>query len=276
MPPADPTPTFKRPLPWLGLGLALAIALVALGYRLPGSGFAAYTAPDGTFHPGKTAWDWLDLLIIPLVVAVAGFWLDRLQQRYTERTAQARREVDLLIAAQRQSEQVFQQYLEAMTGLIASHWLAREGSDPAIAVIARLRTLSSLSALDTALDLYDLGENRRRKGYILRFLYEAGLIQGELPKIVLETADFSHAELFNFGLQGAHLRGVNLEEAQLVGADLRQADLSGAYLAGANLKSASLKGASFSGAVLDRADLTGTGIEPEQLNAAASRQGILL
>src|SRR5437660_42503 len=69
--------------------IAIAIILILIGYLFDWTGFNGYNqitiahtisgTNAGTVvrtevsQPGKTLWDWLQLLIIPLVLAVAGY-----------------------------------------------------------------------------------------------------------------------------------------------------------------------------------------------------------
>ena len=39
-------------------------------------------------QPVKTLWDWMQLLIIPLVLAIGGFWLNKVQKSREERTTE--------------------------------------------------------------------------------------------------------------------------------------------------------------------------------------------
>src|SRR6185436_681231 len=55
----------------------------------------------------KTLWDWMELLIIPLILAVGAFFLNR-SERKTERE----------IAKDRQQEQALQSYFDQMTELL--------------------------------------------------------------------------------------------------------------------------------------------------------------
>jgi uncharacterized protein YjbI with pentapeptide repeats len=54
-----------------------------------------------------------------------------------------------------------------------------------------------------------------RKGSVLRFLYESGLIARNHP-----TLDLSGADLSGANLHGGRLKGANLMRANLSGADL--------------------------------------------------------
>ena len=132
-----------------------------------------------------------------------------------------------------------QTYLDRTSALLRSEW-RESGRGFLEANIIRAQTLTVLRQLD--------GE---RKGLLLRFLYESGLIgkwtgegepQGAL--VDLSKADLSGANLVDAFLSGSDLGGSNLE-----GANLRRADLEGAILEGANLTDANLTGAIWSNTI---------------------------
>ncbi len=76
--------------------LVVVIALIIIGYWFNWTGFNGYNKVStvrtirgtsaGTvtrteeYQPGKTFWDWLQLLIIPAVLAGGGFWLNQIQK----------------------------------------------------------------------------------------------------------------------------------------------------------------------------------------------------
>lgn len=63
----------------------------------------------------KTLWDWMELLIIPLVLAIGAFFLNR-SERATEReTTNKRAELEREIAKDRQQEAALQAYLDRMS-----------------------------------------------------------------------------------------------------------------------------------------------------------------
>src|SRR5689334_16565400 len=116
------------------LGLAAVLVVVAIGFVAlayarrwtwtgipsdPGDGSAARPA-----RPGKTVWDWLQLVIVPLVVAVAAFALNaaeisrqRAQDRDRERSQLAR-------ADSAAREQTLRDYLQQMAQLMRDTDLA--------------------------------------------------------------------------------------------------------------------------------------------------------
>lgn len=118
-----------------------------------------------------------------------------------------------------------------------------------IKALARARTLRVLPRLDSV-----------RKGRVVQFLWESGLISNasaivDLRGAWLREADLSGASLPNAKLSGANLSGAMLNEADLSRADLADADLSWASLIGGNLSNACLGGASIIGASLGDAYL---------------------
>jgi uncharacterized protein YjbI with pentapeptide repeats len=129
-----------------------------------------------------------------------------------------------------------------------------------------------------------------RKGNVVRFLYEAGLISGEQALISLSDADLIGVVLSGIQELGeysnvrfASLKGVNLEdtlllEAELAGADmdeavvtlgdLRRADLMKAKLNGANLGLANLTNAILIGAELNETRLNDANLSEAKLDFA--------
>jgi uncharacterized protein YjbI with pentapeptide repeats len=121
-----------------------------------------------------------------------------------------------------------------------------EGSE--VRTLARASTLTVLGRLDCG-----------RKGRLLRFLYEADLINKDKPVIELTGVDASDADLSGALLGGANLRGADLGGAELSGAVLVEADLSCAPRGyGWMERSRScidLSGADLGGAILNHTDL---------------------
>ena len=66
--------------------LIVASALIIIGYRFDWTGF------NGKDKLGKTLYDWMQLLFIPVVLAVAGFWFNHRERKAAElRADRARR-----------------------------------------------------------------------------------------------------------------------------------------------------------------------------------------
>jgi Pentapeptide repeats (8 copies) len=224
------------------LALIAAIALLAgvlvllifVGYNLTWTGF---------LH--KTLWDWLQLLIIPLVLAVAAL----LFNRATSRTEQK-------IASDKQREDLLQAYLDHMEELLLEKQLGTSAPE-AVRNIARVRTVTTFSRLDS-----------ERKGRVLHFLYESELIMKGNKIVDLSYADLRNANLVQFDKSEADLSRTDLSGAKLQGAKFIGTDLSGAKLQGANLNGADLSRANLNGAL---------GVTAEELEKqAASLTGATL
>ena len=170
---------------------------------------------------------------------------------------------DARVEGDRQRQKTLDDYLSWMTDLILKDQL--NGATGRIAqTLARTKTLTALHVLD--------GD---RKAQVLQFLYEAALI-GAPPKVNLNGADLRGANLDEATLAGAELRGVqfskatfrgaNLSGALLLGSDFRHADFSRANLECARLNQASLVGANF-----QDARVAGVDIEDADMRNASSR-----
>jgi uncharacterized protein YjbI with pentapeptide repeats len=223
----------------------------------------------GTGFAEKDLWDWLMLIgVLAIPVAVAfGTLVFSLQQAQSSQTASERQhQTDIQIANDQQQEATLQTYLDHMSDLLLNHnLLASKHSGDQVRDVARIWTLTTLRRLEPT-----------RKGVIVKFLYEAGLIGGydgsgkRLETIVaLNDADLSGIKLGGAGQGYANLSYVNLSGADLSGADLSGANLSGADLSGANLSGgATLKGANLRDADLRDADLSGADLSGADLSLA--------
>ncbi len=226
-----PTGTRKRVLLWAG-GILVALAfliIVICGYLFGWKWTGLVT--DANYHK-RTFWDWLQLLIVPAVLALGGYLFTRSENQRTRDTADQERKLDREIADGRRQDDTLQAYLDGMSQLLTDKELPLHRAQPgdSLSTVARARTLTVLPRLD--------GE---RKGSVLQFLFESeliykeqtlldkgGLIERRHNIVSLEQANLSGADL-----SGARLRGARLRGARLSGADLIEADLSGANLSDA-------------------------------------------
>jgi Pentapeptide repeats (8 copies) len=157
----------------------------------------------------KSLWDWLQLLVVPLVLAIVAlvFQLANThterqiaQQRYEQdqQIAKQRYEQDQQIALDKQQEDLLQVYLDRISELLLKESLRTSPSEE-VRNVARVRTITVLTQL-----------NARRIGHVFTFLREAGL---------MSTASTSNV----VSLKHANLRAVKWGQA-----DLSDANLSGA------------------------------------------------
>ena len=213
---------------------------------------------------GKTVWDWLQLLIVPIMlslITVAFTWQQNERQQRIEgnRAKQAQKienqsaEAERELAEQRAQDETLQAYLDQMGSLLLERDLheSEEGSD--VRRLARARTLVVLDVLGSA-----------RQNRVLRFLEETELIQArppDRPPII----SLKYASLRDFKLIGKQL----LRSTDLTQAGLTRAELSAAHLQGTNLSLAHLNDAKLNGADLSGVDLTNARITEEQLREAS-------
>jgi uncharacterized protein YjbI with pentapeptide repeats len=235
----------------------------------------------------KTAWDFLSLLIVPIMLFLIGYWFNQAQ---TQRQAQ--------IEQDRSQEAALQAYLDEMTTLLLDGKLrdAKQGDE--VWILAQARTLTALRQLDVT-----------RRNVLLRFLRTAELTADPFLFLVedqssvsdLDAGQLSHALREQFEDHGVVLApeaAVTVEQDRiswkiddgssvffirsesgtldvyadsvkiLNWADLRQADLSGTDLSKADLSGANLYRADLSGANLYRADLRQANLSDAHLSGA--------
>lgn len=242
-------------------GLALFGALLFLGYDVPWTGFGEQLVrklPNEEVLPAKTLWDWLNLLIIPVVLSMGALALNQAEKRREQRLAQERAAVDRELAAEASREAALQSYFDRLTELLrtgAVHPDAIVNTEvPLYALVARARTLSVLPALDPT-----------RRSRVLRFLAELQLIQKDKVVISLVDADLS----------GVTASGWHLPQIDLSFAHLEDADFAGAYLEGAKFTGSILSRARFTNANLYCAELTGVNLEDAILDGARCQGAVL-
>lgn len=274
------------------IGLFLVVlAAILIGYLYNWTGFNTYTDPNTKpefYRPMKTLWDWLQLLIIPLVLAMIVPWLNWILKRQSEKNAEQQKERDQAIEKKRaeteqeiakdnQQEKALQEYLDRISELILEKHIRDSKPGDEVRTIAYTRTITLFPRLDG-----------RRKGDVLQFLSKARLIsnialKGTFPDHIIELkdADLKDARLADINLTKANLRftdlrntfliNVDLSEADLSYSDLRDAvltdvDLSKANLVGTKWNNANLGAIFMDDADLSNADLSGVNLSEVDLN----------
>jgi uncharacterized protein YjbI with pentapeptide repeats len=211
--------TWVVPIATLGVIVVVIVAIFFYGYT---------TRPGWVGISDKTFWDYLDLLIVPVALALGVYWLDQVQSK-REREAEN----------QRAQSEALQAYLNAMDALLRDVSLS-DVSDQSTFINRELAQARTITIIAT------LGAERNR--IVTRFLRNLNLTRP--PIAILREADLAAAEL-----AGSFLEGADLSGADLSGADLREASLSEAYLKGTDLSGADLRRADLSGADLREASL---------------------
>jgi uncharacterized protein YjbI with pentapeptide repeats len=254
----------------------VVFALIVVGTVIEVLIFGYLERPGWIGVADKKFWDYLELLVVPAAVAVGVFLLDRSQRQREQASDRAqrereqqledqRRERELEVERQRGMDAAFQAYLDQMSHLLLEKELRTSQEESEARMLARARTLTVLARLDAD-----------RKGSVLRFLYEAGLISKEDPIVNLSgisilgsisgAADLSGVDLAFIYMGNVDLSGTLLTEADLAfchlpGADLREADLSYATLTDADLSEADLRFTVLTETNLASAILSGANLE---------------
>jgi hypothetical protein len=147
---------------------------------------------------GISLWDWIKLLVIPVVIAGGGLWFNAQQREGEQR-----------IANERAQDEALQAYLDQMSGMLIpaskdlpSLYKARPGDS--LSSVARARTLTVLPRLDGG-----------RKARVVPFVYESGLISSARRALDLKGADLREADLRYANLSGANLTDANVTQWQL-------------------------------------------------------------
>ncbi len=78
------------------VGIVLEIG--AVPYAASWSGSGSRLDADGKIVPAKTLWDWFELLIVPLILAIGGIVINSTIQRSERQQADERAKVDREIA----------------------------------------------------------------------------------------------------------------------------------------------------------------------------------
>ncbi len=304
----------KFPIPgdWVGMATSEEKSQVAIEEA---NGKTTKTTTTIKTEPSKTLWDWMSLLLAPATLAVLGFVFQSSQEqakaareevekkaeaaakKRAEEQAQAEKDraeeqaqAEKDRAEDRQRDDAIEAYINSISDLLVGKSLSilakqkargmlKKGQQDLLDAgmdVIRARTLSIFRRFTDYED-----RNRtdgERKGSILLFLYDTGLIrkqkedeQGQEdtePKQFQALLSLSGADLSGANLSGADLKGANLKGADLSGADLRFARLNGADLSGADLIGANLIGANLGYADLSYANLSGARLNGANLNGA--------
>lgn len=226
----------------------------------------------------KTLWDFLQFLCTAAIPVILTFY--GIQQA----NLAAQREINEEKRDQdNQLHQIMTDYLDSMTAFLLKEQeqLQQNGKASKAQMLAQARTLNTLRQLDP-----------ERKGHLLKFLYEAGLVRqcqfddtlgkvndcqpsilslggARLDEIMFEKPmPLPGVDLTNALLPKAKLPRIDLTGAQLEGANFKDADLTEAYLAEAHMKNAILQDVTATGAKLANANLTGVVLENADFRGA--------
>lgn len=203
----------------------------------------------------KTLWDWLEILIVPAVLALGGLYFTAAQEQRQTLLEQDRAEAARRLEERRSNDTKVQAYLDQMGDLMIDRGLGQPDAADEVRTVATARTVTTLRGLSP--------EHKRS---IVRFLNEANLIDKDETVIDLAGANLTHADLSAIDLGGTDLSHVDLRRADLRDCSLRDADLSYANLNRTNLEDGADEGTE--GAYLNEADLSHAKLKKARLTDA--------
>jgi uncharacterized protein YjbI with pentapeptide repeats len=218
------------------------------------------------FH-GKTVWDFLQLLIVPLMLVAIGLVFSLQQDARQQRVEDQRADAERVLADQRAQDEALQAYLDQMSGLLLEKDLRTSEVNSEVRTLAQVRTLTVLGRLDPS-----------RKTAVMQFLVDADLVQSideRDPIISLNGADLSGANVSDANLRNADLNGADLSDSDLSDSDLSDSDLSDSDLSDSDLSFADSANADLSFADLSDANLRGASLSDVELRGAILRHANL-
>jgi uncharacterized protein YjbI with pentapeptide repeats len=218
--------------------------------------------PAWTGITTKTAWDALDLFIIPFILAVIAYLFSRRQKQIEFEIAQKERENDRRIAQDRDQEETIRKYFDDIIDLLLNHNLRTAQEESEVYSIAQALTFSTLRRLDG-----------KRKGDLLLFLIYNNLIRDKYREVsrrprrikgfrvkespmTLHSANLEGIHLRDTVLQGLHLRRTILRNANFRRTELNRVFFSKADLSNADLTMARIYNTEFFACSLYKADFT--------------------
>lgn len=190
------------------------------------------------YQQGKTIWDLIQLIIIPVMLVILTTVFSLVQSANNSS-----------IALDQQEQTTLDTYISQMSNLLVGTDVHPNLHDSRardeVRKVARTLTLLALSRLDP-----------ERKGDVIIFLYQADLITW-IHYPGTPGFDFPIVHLQNADLSGADLSGLFLDNVDLHDTDLTNANLSNSIINDANLSMSMLKNANLSNANIEHTDLHG-------------------
>lgn len=212
-------------------------------------------------------WAWMDLLIVPVALAVAAYIFSKLQKENEQRVAERREEENRLRDDEKQSRDAYQKFVDSMENYFLNNESQLFQETHPIRLMAQAKTKHALSI-----------SNKAWRPLFFQFLLDSGLttaINGEnkigvgiLQKADLCLINLDDADLSNADLQQVNLKCSRLRKTILSGVDLSDAKLINAQLQDVNLVGSTLLRAKMEGARLYNCDLRNTQLLDSNLSRA--------
>jgi uncharacterized protein YjbI with pentapeptide repeats len=240
------------------------IALTTILLVIGGFPFGPWFEPlFKAYFPGKTKWDYIELVFPAASSIILGLVVLLLQERYSKEREAAQKEDRATESLQHYFDRIEAFIVDRQVLYLADTEgrLGKEYRDPVVESardVIRARTLSILRTFSNDIE---------RKNAVMSFLIGSEILtqlQVSLKGADLSKADLRWASLVGVNLCSANLRGAiltqadmgNIDKVKLIGGELESASLQPTNLIHANLEGADLYNANLEGAWLQSADLS--------------------
>ncbi|GCE60398.1 pentapeptide repeat-containing protein [Microcystis aeruginosa] len=243
----------------------------------------------------KSFWDWLQLLIVPLMLAFGAFYLS-----YASETR------DKQIAKDGEQQELLKDYFSKMQTLIVETKKSKDSQPKIVETKKSVETTKSKDSqpnpdgapllpefipIAEALTFAVLDQlDGKRKGKVITYLADSKLITANIkdkdskPVIDLKNANLKEIEIDNLDMngqlidkdtiQGVIIRGADMTNANLKKVYLTYSDLTGSDLSNATLTTVDLTGAKMESVKLIETDIKDITISPQtDLNNACYLEG---
>lgn len=94
----------------------------------------------------KSFWDWVDLLLVPAALGLAGLWFSRVQKQTELEIARRERAADRKRERDRQRQNILDAYFDKMTELILERGLVAPDAKLEVQRLATTRTIIALTS----------------------------------------------------------------------------------------------------------------------------------
>jgi uncharacterized protein YjbI with pentapeptide repeats len=229
---------FGSDKPWIKMSLSVVLFSLSILIVIIISNWISNFKWSG--FQKKSFWDWLQLLIVPLMLAFGAFYLNY-----------ASESTDKQIAKEREQQELLKDYFSKMQTLIVETKKSKE-----LQILNQDRLLEDFKPIAQALTLAVLDElDGKRKGKVITYLAESKFIGKDNPIITLEKANLQKLKLDNWTGSLIQIKGADMTEAQINELDLANSNLARSNLSHATLKDVTLVNSDLSGVNLDGATL---------------------
>ena len=204
-----------------------------------------------TGFEGKTVWDWLQLIIVPIALGIVALLFNQSNANAERNLADLRHQRDVDRDLDKHRENLLQRYNDYMCMLSLEKGLFTSEPDSLVRLIARDRSTAVLTQLDG-----------QRAAWLFRVFREAQGVNKVDPLVDLNNTDFHNVEwietdMSKLFLHHVDLRGANLQRTNFTEIELDTADLSRANLRDANFLRANLTNIDFANADLRHVNFKG-------------------